>query len=109
MVGGQQIDGAVSYGCDGCLAILFGAQRRIHLGKRAVFQQRLIAQRNIMRCGFARNRQSFSFGLANRVEGNRSADMLEVHVHAGLTCHLNVTFDDLQFGVFGNAGDTQFS
>ena len=38
MVGGQQIDGAVSYGCDGCLAILFGAQRRIHLGKRAVFQ-----------------------------------------------------------------------
>ena len=56
MVGGQQIDGAVSYGCDGCLAILFGAQRRIHLGERAVFQQRFIAQRNVVRCSFARDR-----------------------------------------------------
>ena len=56
MVGGQQIDGAVSYGCDGCLAILFGAQRRIHLGESAVFQQCFIAQRNVVRCSFARDR-----------------------------------------------------
>ena len=30
--------------------------------------------------------------------------MLEVHMHAGLARHLDIAFDDLQFGIFGNAG-----
>ena len=35
--------------------------------------------------------------------------MLEVHVHAGFARHLDIAFDDPQFGVFGNAGYAQFS
>ena len=33
--------------------------------------------------------------------------MLEMHVYAGSACHLDVTFDDSQFGVFRNAGHTE--
>ena len=56
MVGGQQIDGAVGDGCDGGLAVRFGAQRRVHLGESAVLQQRLVAQRDVVRRGLAGDR-----------------------------------------------------
>ena len=35
--------------------------------------------------------------------------MLEVHMHAGFARHLDIAFDDFQFGIFGNAGYAQFS
>ena len=83
MVGGQQIHGAVGDGRDGGFAVRFGAQWRIHLGERAVLEQRLVAQRQIVRRGLAGNRQSFGLGPANRLERDGSAHMLEVHVDTG--------------------------
>ena len=109
MIGGQQVNRAVRDGRDGGLAIRFRAQRRVHLGQRAVLEQRLIAQCQIMRRGFASDRQSFSLGLTNSFKRNRGAHMLEVHVDTGAAGRFDVASHDLEFGVFRNAGYAKFA
>ena len=68
VIGSQKIDRAVGYGRNGGLSIGFGAKRRIHLGERAVFQQRFITQCNVVRRGFAGDWQPLGLGFANRIE-----------------------------------------
>ena len=109
MVGGQQIDRAVGDGCDGGLAVRFGAQRRVHFGQSAVLKQRLVVQCDVMRRGLAGDRKSFGLGFADGVEGDRGADVLEVHVHAGFAGHVNVAFDDFEFRVLRNAWNAKLA
>ena len=109
MVGSQQIHGAVGDGRDGGFAVRFGAQWRIHLGERAVLEQRLVAQRQIVRRGLAGNRQSFGLGPANRLERDGSAHMLEVHVDTGAAGRFDIAGHDLELGVFRNAGHAKLA
>ena len=111
MVGGQQIPTvAVGDSCDGGLAVRFGAQRRVHFGQSAVLkQQRLVVQCDVMRRGLAGDRKSFGLGFADGVEGDRGADVLEVHVHAGFAGHVNVAFDDFGFRVLRNAWNAKLA
>ena len=62
-----------------------------------------------MRRGLAGDRKSFGLGFADGVEGDRGADVLEVHVHAGFAGHVNVAFDDFEFRVLRNAWNAKLA
>ena len=107
MVGGDHVHGAVLDRFDRGQAIPFAAQWWVHLRERAVFEQRLVVQCQIMRCGFAGDGQPFGLRVANGVEGDCGGHVLEVHVHAGFAHEVDVTLHDRQFGVFGDSRHVQ--
>ena len=107
MVGRDHVHRAVGDRRDRGLPILFAPQRRVHLRERAILEERLVVEREIVRGGLAGDRQAFRLRAADRVETDRRAHMLEVHVHAGFAHQVDVALHNRQFGVLRNAGHTE--
>ena len=109
VIGGDQVHGAVGDGRVHGLAVDGRAQRRVHLGQRAVLQDRLVGQRDVMRRSLAGDRQALGLGLADRLERTGGADVLEVHVRAGAAGGLDVARHDPQLGVLRDAGQAELA
>ena len=60
-----------------------------------------------MRGRLTGDRQTFSLRAADRVEADRRAHVLEVHVHAGFAHQVDVALHNRQFGVLRNARHTE--
>ena len=60
-----------------------------------------------MRGGLAGDRQAFRLRAADRVETDRRAHMLEVHVHSGFAHQIDVALHNRQLGVFRDARHTK--
>ena len=63
MIGGQQVDRAIRDRGNRCLTIRGRSQRRVHLRQRAVFEQVLVAQRQIVRRGLTGDWQPSALAL----------------------------------------------
>src|SRR5439155_209986 len=92
VVGGDAVDGAVEQGGEDGLAVVFGAERRVHLGVGVIglaagdvgtaAHDGLFREGEVVGGGFAGDVEAFGFGGADGGEGAGGGDVLDVEVGA---------------------------
>ena len=90
VVRGDGIDGAVSNAGANRFHIRGAAQRRIHLGIRAVRQHRFVRQREVVRRDFAGHPHAAALGLPHHFERARGGKMRDVQMPSGGLRHHQV-------------------
>ena len=90
-----------------CVAVVRGAERRVHLGVGVVALDRLVGQGEVVRGGLGGDAYAAGLGLADQLDGAPGRDVLDVDASAGVLGEEEVACDHDILGDGGDAGEAE--
>ena len=108
VVGGDAVDRARSQPVDQRLAVVLGAQRRVHLQPRVeLFEQRLVGQRKVVRARLAGDLHAARLGLGDGLDRLARAQVLDVDAAVLVAGDRGVAGDQRRLGDARDAGEPE--